>query len=204
MTGAEGLQRAVDEAARIIVSGGLVAYPTESVYGLAVDATNEKAIERVFSVKKRSLTSPILILVSSLEMLGLYVDHIPPIAFGLIREFWPGGLTLVFQASPAVSPLLNAGSGKIAVRLSSHPFATKLVLSIGLPITGTSANISGQSACRNVEEVLGSFEGQVDLIIDGGTSPENRGSTILDVTVHPPEILREGIVHKSKLKLSST
>ncbi|MDY6881351.1 MAG: L-threonylcarbamoyladenylate synthase [Desulfatiglans sp.] len=200
---AGGFEKAVDEAGRVLRSGGLVAYPTESVYGLAVDATNEKGIERVFSLKKRPLTRPILILVSSLDMLGRYVADIPPIAHGLIKEFWPGGLTLVFRADPAVSPLLHAGSGKIAARLSSHPFVRGLVMSLGNPITGTSANISGQSACRNAQEVLSFFEDKVDLIVDGGTCAESRGSTILDVTVDPPKILREGMVDKDRLNLIS-
>jgi len=161
-------QNAITKASEVLLSGGLVAYPTESFYGLAADSTNEKAIRRLFLVKQRSPGQPVLILIPSLGVLDQYVDHIPPIAYQLIKEFWPGGLTLVFEAGPKVSPLLTAGTGKIGIRLSPHPVATALAQAIGCPITGTSANISSEPACRNAEEVLHSFGEGVDLVLDGG------------------------------------
>ena len=159
------LQGSVHRAADSLLSGGLVAYPTESFYGLGVDATNKEAIKRLFLVKKRRTSRPVLILIPSLDVLEQYVDHIPRIAHQLIEAFWPGGLSLVFVAGPKVASLLTAGTGKIGVRLSSHPVATALTRAAGVPITGTSANISGEPACRNVGEVLESFGEGVDLIL---------------------------------------
>jgi L-threonylcarbamoyladenylate synthase len=193
-------QNAIKKASDILLSGGLVAYPTESFYGLAVDSTNENAIRRLFLLKQRSPGRPLLILIPSIEVLDRYVAHIPPIAHQLIDEFWPGALTLVFEAGPKVSPLLTAGTDKIGIRLSPHPVATALAQAIGAPITGTSANISGKPACRNAGEVSGSFKEWVDLILDGGATTGKIGSTVLDITVDPPKILREGMVQKSALE----
>ena len=193
-------QNAIHKASDILLAGGLVAYPTESFYGLAVDSTNENAIRRLFLLKQRSPGRPLLILIPSIEVLDQYVAHIPPIAHQLIEDFWPGGLTLVFEAGPKVSPLLTAGTDKIGIRLSPHPVATALAQAIGAPITGTSANISGKPACRNAGEVSASFKEWVDLILDGGETTGKIGSTVLDITVDPPQILREGMVQKSELK----
>jgi len=193
-------QNAINKASDILLSGGLVAYPTESFYGLAVDSTNENAIRRLFLLKQRSPGRPLLILIPSVQALDQYVASIPPIAHQLIDEFWPGGLTLVFEASPKVSPLLTAGTDKIGIRLSPHPVATALAQAIGAPITGTSANISGKPACRNAGEVSGSFKEWVDLILDGGATTGKVGSTVLDITVDPPLILREGMIHKGRLE----
>ncbi len=193
-------QNAINKASDILLSGGLVAYPTESFYGLAVDSSNEDAIRRLFLVKQRSPGRPLLILIPSVEVLDRYVGHIPQIARQLMEEFWPGALTLVFEAGQKVSPLLTAGTDKIGIRLSPHPVATALAQAIGGPITGTSANISGKPACRNAGEVSGSFRKWVDLILDGGATTGKVGSTVLDVTVCPPKILREGMVQKSDLE----
>ena len=193
-------QSAINRAAETLLSGGLVAYPTESFYGLAVDATNEKAIQRLFRAKKRRGSRPVLILIPSIEILSRYVDPIPPVALRLIEKFWPGGLTLVFGVGPNVSPLLTAGTNKIGVRLSSHPVAMALTQAIGVPISGTSANISGEPACRNADEVSACLGEGVDLILDGGMTTGKAGSTVLDVTVDPPQILREGMIHQSRLE----
>ena len=113
---------------------------------------------------------------------------------------WPGGLTLVFEAGPRTPGSLTAGTGKIGVRLSSHPIATGLAQSAGLPITGTSANVSGEPACIKAEEVSRSLGRTVDLILDGGETEGGKGSTILDITVKPPRVLREGMVSREDLK----
>ncbi len=196
----EGLKKALKGAAECLLSGGLVAFPTESFYGLAVDATNEAAIRRLFSVKKRQAVRPVLILIPSSDVLDQYVKRIPLITHQLIGNFWPGALTLIFEAGSTVSPLLTAGTGKIGIRLSSHPIATALARAIGVPITGTSANISGKPACRKAEEVLRSFGEEVDFVLDGGETEGQIASTVLDITVHPPRILREGMVKKTELK----
>lgn len=190
---------AIREAGEILLAGGLVAYPTESFYGLAADATNEAAIKRLFLLKKRSPDSPVLILIPSAQVLDKYVRHIPPIAPKLIKKFWPGGLTLIFESGPDVSPLLTSGTGKIGIRLSSNHVATALTRAIGFPISGTSANISGEPPCRNADEVRRSLGDAVDLILDGGETRGEIGSTVLDVTVDPPRILRHGMVSQDKI-----
>jgi L-threonylcarbamoyladenylate synthase len=198
--GAEDLDAGLEMAGNIISDGGAVAFPTESFYGLGVDATNEKAIQRLFAIKRRKSDHPVLILIASREMLDQYVDHVPNVANTLIREFWPGGLTMVFEAGLKTPRSLTAGTGKIGVRLSSHPIATGLAQRMGLPITGTSANVSSEPACINADEVSRSLGSTVDLILDGGETEGGKGSTILDVTVEPPRILREGMVSREDLR----
>jgi L-threonylcarbamoyladenylate synthase len=192
-------ETAFSEAGKILLSGGLVAYPTESFYGLAADANNETAIKRLFNAKKRSSGSPVLILIPAVEVLDKYVHHIPPTAMKLIKKFWPGGLTLVFEAGPDISPLLTSGTGTIGIRLSSHPVATALTRAIGAPISGTSANLSGEPPCRNADEVRRSLGNAVDLILDGGETQGVVGSTVLDVSVEPPRILRQGMVSQDEI-----
>lgn len=196
----QDIQSAIHSAAQCLLSGWLVAYPTESFYGLAVDATNEDALKRLFLVKKRRTNRPVLILIQSIQVVEQYVTYIPQVAHRVIEAFWPGGLTLVFEASPKISPLLTAGTGKIGIRLSSHPVATALAREIQRPITGTSANISGEPACRNVEEILRVFGEGIDLIMDGGQTAGEIGSTVLDVTADPPRILREGMIQQDQLE----
>ena len=194
------LQEAVDRASQCMKTGGLVSYPTETFYGLGADATNETAVHRLFSAKGRPADRPVLILIPSKESLDRYVKKIPPVAHKLIEAFWPGALTLVFGAGHEISPLLTAGTGKIGIRLSSHPVATALTRAMGVPVTGTSANISGQPACRNAEKVSIIFGKKVDFILDGGQTEGQAASTLLDVTVNPPRILREGMVPKNQLE----
>jgi len=161
--------------------------------------TLKEAIERLFLVKKRRSENPVLILIPSEESLCRYVTSIPDIAHHLIRQFWPGGLTIIFQADPNIPALLTAGTGKIGVRLSSHPIATGLTRTAGVPITGTSANISGQPACVNALEVFHSLGKGVDIILNGGETKGAPGSTILDVTTTPPRIIREGMISSGQL-----
>jgi L-threonylcarbamoyladenylate synthase len=196
----EDLGSAIRQAAGVIHSGGVVALPTESFYGLAVDATNEKAIRRLLHLKKRRPDHPILILMGSRNGLEGMVQDIPRIAWKLMDAFWPGGLTLVFKAGSGVSPLLTGGGDKIGIRLSSHPIPTELAHAAGVPITGTSANLSGQIPCTEAEDVLLSLGEELDLLLDGGKTAGGKGSTVLDVTVDPPGVLREGIVSSQTLQ----
>lgn len=191
---------ALARAAELVLSGGVVAIPTESFYGLAVNALDERAIRRLLTIKRRREDHPILILIPSVGDLNRYVARVSPLALGLINRFWPGGLTLVFEAGTEISPLLTSGTGKIGIRLSSHPMATGLAKAVGLPITGTSANLTGEPACVSAGEVLHALGQEVDLILDGGKTAGGMGSTILDVTVDPPKILREGMVGRDRLK----
>jgi L-threonylcarbamoyladenylate synthase len=191
---------AIQEAAQVILTGGVVAVPTESFYGLSVHALNEKAIERLFQVKGRREDNPVLVLIASRETLESYVTKISDRASKLMECFWPGGLTLVFFADPILPPSLTAGTGKIGVRLSSHLVPKELARVVGAPITGTSANRSGQPSCSTAEEVMEAVGEDIDLILDGGKTPGGKGSTVLDVTLDPPVVVREGLVSRDELR----
>lgn len=182
------------EAVRVLCEGGVVAFPTETFYGLGADARNETAVEQIFRIKGRNFRNPISVIVADDREVIPLVEEIPAAAQILMKTFWPGPLTLVFRASSSVLPRLTADTGKIGIRVSSHPLARLLTGGLGGPLTATSANLSGGPECSSADAViraLGEFPGSV---IDGGETPGGAGSTILDVTVFPPRILREGAI----------
>ena len=194
------LRNQVLEAAEILKSGGLVAYPTETFYGLATDIGNNSAIGKLFSVKRRAVGKPVLLLIPALESLERYAAHVSETAKRLMDAFWPGGLTLVFKAQRDVSELLTGGTGKIGIRLSSHPVAAALARAVGSAITGTSANISGAPPCSTPDGVFKALGKNVDKILDGGETPGQKPSTVLDVTTRPHAVLREGLISKEMLQ----
>jgi L-threonylcarbamoyladenylate synthase len=176
----------------LLRQGGVGAYPTETFYGLGVDASNPEAIARVFDLKKRDRGKPISLLVSDDVMLRQVVEEISPLAQFLMAKYWPGPLTLVFRAKATVSSWLTAGTGKIAVRISSHEIPTALIAHFGRPLTTTSANISGEGSFVHLDDVISSLAGSLDFVIDGGSLAGRLGSSIIDITVDPPRLLREG------------
>ena len=182
------------KAVRIIEEGGVIAYPTETFYGLGADGRNENAIEKIFLIKGRDIRNPLSVIIGDRRDLKDLAEEIPEIALCLIETFWPGALTIVFKASQNVSSRLTAGTGKIGIRISSHPLATALVKAFRHPITATSANPSGAGDCNSVPEVIKCIGDKIDAVIDGGRTPGGKGSTIIDVTARPPVILREGII----------
>ena len=190
----------IAKAVEILKAGGVIAYPTETFYGLGVDGGNEKAIEEIFLIKGRNFKNPVSVIIGDERYLIHLTEDVPEISRQFIKNFWPGALTIVFKASPHVSHLLTAGTGKIGVRVSSHPIAAALAKALTHPITATSANVSGAMECTNAAEVLQSIGDRIDLVIDGGQTPGTAGSTILDVTAFPPVVLREGIISASLIK----
>ncbi len=195
----ESLKEGLNEAVKIISKGGIVAFPTESFYGLGVDATNSDAIKRLFRVKKRDPDLPILVFISSLGELPKYAASIPTKAKRMGEKFWPGGLTMLFKSSPAFPSVLTAGKEKVGIRISGHPLVGALLRALNFPITGTSANISGSPPCIKAEEVEEYLDNDLDLILDGGVTQGKYPSTILDVTTDPPLIIREGIIKAEKI-----
>ena len=181
-------------AVEILKLGGIVAYPTETFYGLGVDAFNQEAIRKIFLIKKRSFSLPLLVFISKPDYLPRYVRDVPAVACRLMERFWPGPLTMIFFASLQVPLLLTANTQKIAIRISSHPVANALVSMINGPLTSTSANISGGQSPVTAEEVLHQLGDNVDLIIDGGPAAGENASTIIDVTVSPPQLVRQGVI----------
>jgi L-threonylcarbamoyladenylate synthase len=190
----------IDEAVALLRKGGVIAFPTETFYGLGADAGNEKAIEKIFKIKGRDFRNPISVIIGKKEDLTDLVEGIPALAEALMARFWPGPLTLVFRASGLVNPGLTAGTGKIGIRLSSHPIATALAGAIGRALTATSANLSGKKECPSAGEVLDQLGGSLDGVIDGGSTAGGPGSTILDVTCDPPRILRHGAISAARLQ----
>ncbi len=182
------------QAARAISSGGLVVFPTRCLYGLAADAGNAAAVQKVFQAKGRSPEKPVLILIRHPDDLAALVTAVPDTAAILMEKIWPGGLTLVFQASAAVPAALTAGTGKIGIRTPAHPVARALVEAVGGPVTGTSANVSGQSGCSRIDSLAGEVFDAADLIIDAGHLAGGAGSTVVDVTRKEPVILRSGAI----------
>jgi L-threonylcarbamoyladenylate synthase len=189
--------RGIKKAAQIILRGGIIAFPTETFYGLAADALNEAALEKVFQVKKREEGKPILLLIADQSWLKGLVQEISPLAEQLMEKFWPGPLTLVFNASPQLSPLLTADTGKIGIRLSPHPVTQALVQAVGRAITGTSANLSGQPGTLTAREVFQSLGESLDAVLDGGKTAGGPGSTVLDVSDPSPRLIREGMITRN-------
>lgn len=187
------------EAVKIMKEGGVIAYPTETFYGLGADIRNTQALEKIYAIKGRDFDKPISIIIDSREGLATFARDITPAAEALMDRFWPGGITLLFTASLHVPEKLTAKTGKIGIRLSSNPVATLLAQNLSGAITATSANRSGQEECVSIEEVMDSIGENLDAVIDGGRTPGGLGSTIIDATVDPPVIVREGIIPLSAL-----
>ena len=189
-------EKIIARAAEILADGGVIAYPTETFYGLGVDATNQTAIEKIFTIKGRDFKNPISLIVGHPDEIYHLVKNIPQAAQKLMGEFWPGALTIVFSASEKVSPLLTAGTGKIGLRVSSHPTALNIAQTLKKPLTATSANLSGAPECSLASAVVEQMGDKINAIIDGGKTPGGQTSTIIDVTCDPPVILREGTIRK--------
>ena len=185
------------EAVRVLREGGVVTFPTETFYGLGADARNEAAVEKIFRIKGRNFRNPLPVIVADEGELIPLVEEIPATATILMQTFWPGPLTLIFRAAPSVSSRLTGGTGKIGIRVSSHPIARFLAAGLAGPLTATSANPSGGPECSSADAVIRTLSDLPDAVIDGGATPEGAGSTILDVTVFPPRILREGAIPHS-------
>lgn len=182
------------QAAEVLREGKVLAYPTETFYGLGVDVMNERAIKRLYDLKRRDVSLPIAILVADMPMLETCVERIPDAARLLMRAFWPGPLTILFPAGPKISRSLTTNTGKIGLRISSHPVAAALVRLLGGPITTTSANLSGFPPSCNLKHVQKYFADRLDGIVDGGECPPSHGSTVVDVADETMAIVRDGAI----------
>ncbi len=192
-------EKTIAEAVKILRGGGVVAFPTETFYGLGADARQEAAVEKIFHLKGRNARNPISVIVDNDQAAILLVEEMPPAAHILMQKFWPGPLTMLLRASTAVLPRLTGGTGKIGIRVSSHTIARMLAKRLAGPLTATSANLSGERECSTAEEVLHAFGESLDAVIDGGKTTGGLGSTILDVTVSPPLVRREGVVSRTEI-----
>jgi L-threonylcarbamoyladenylate synthase len=187
------------KAREVFQNGGVIAYPTETFYGLGVDPFNVEAVKRLFFLKGRPSKSPISLIIKDRPMLERLVQGVPPAAEKLIKRFWPGPLTIIFRAKAGLPAELLADTGKVGVRVSSNPVAQRLIEELDYPITATSANPSGKEPPRSSSEVIEYFNGSIDMLIDGGILTGRYGSTIVDITDNRIEIIREGEIPASKL-----
>ncbi|KXB05827.1 hypothetical protein AKJ53_01910 [candidate division MSBL1 archaeon SCGC-AAA382F02] len=189
----------LERAAKVLKNGDLVIYPTETVYGIATDATSDEATAKVFKAKARPLEKPISAAVDSLSM-SYYVGKVTSQEEILIEEFLPGPLTVLVEARPAVSEILSAGTGKIGIRIPDNSVALELIKTVGGPITSTSANVSGSPAPARLDEAIDQLEKHVELALDVGELPIGEPSTVVDVTGEDIRILREGPISKSDIR----
>ncbi len=190
----------IAEAADVLRNGGLVAFPTETVYGLGADALNPDAVKKVFVAKGRPADNPLIVHLAGFEKLEEYVDEIPPLAATLARVFWPGPLTLVMKRSILVSDLISAGLDTVAVRVPNHPIALALLREFGEGIVAPSANLSGRPSPTTAQHVESDLSGRIEMILDVGATDIGVESTVLDVTQNPPAILRLGGLTKEEIE----
>jgi L-threonylcarbamoyladenylate synthase len=183
---------ALAHAAAVLREGGLVAFPTETFYGLGAAAGDPAAVRRVFRVKARTESKPLLVLVDSIAMAESLAGEVTPRARELMARHWPGALTLVMRARAELPTELTAGTGTIGVRLSGHPVARGLVRALGGPVTAPSANLEDAAPPTSVADVLRALDGAIDLALDGGVTAGGPASSVVDVTADPPRILRQG------------
>jgi L-threonylcarbamoyladenylate synthase len=185
---------AICEGATVLRRGGLVVFPTETVYGLGADALNEAALRELFLAKGRPADHPVIVHVAAVDHLDPLIAEAPPTARKLAAAFWPGPMTLVFRRSALVSDLVTGGLGTVGLRVPSHPVAQSLLQQFGGPIAAPSANPFGRVSATRAEHVLEDLNGRVDLVLDGGPCPVGLESTIIDVTGDPPAVLRPGAI----------
>ena len=190
----------VGRAIEILKAGGIVAFPTDTVYGLGGDAFNSEVAERIYRVKQRPRSIPLPVLVADSTQVDAVVDCTPGIARFLIKCFWPGGLTLVLPKVASLPEIISAGSDKVAIRIPNHVVPLAIIHGLGAPIIGTSANISDKPSPVTAQEVEQQLGSEIDLIINMGRCPGGLESTVVDVTGETPVILRQGIIPEDEIK----
>jgi len=194
------IQQQVERGVSILKQGGIVAYPTDTVYGLGASANLQSAVERVYQVKERPRNMALPLLLANISQISEIAKPMPPVAWLLARSFLPGALTIVLPKSKSVPDFTAAGGMTVAIRIPAHPVPVALIEGLGVPIVGTSANLSGKPSTLTADEVYSQFGDKIDLIIDGGRCLGGKESTIVDVTGETPVILREGAISKAELK----
>lgn len=183
----------------LLRNGGIIAFPTDTAYGLGVDPFNQSSVDRIFQIKGRPETKPILLLVNSLVM-AKSVSEPSDTFYRVVEQFWPGPLTLIVSAAVSLPANVTANTKTVGLRLPAAPFAMTLLNHFGKPVTATSANRSGLAAPVTIAEVREQLGDSVDAVIDGGMLPARGGSTVLDLTVDPPAVLREGPISFAALE----
>ena len=184
----------VREAAEALARGAIVAFPTDTLYGLAVDPRNDRAVDRVYAVKGRAFDHPLPLIAADEDQAATQAGELSELARALATEFWPGPLTLIVAAHPTLCARVHARTGQVAVRVPAHATARALARAAGHPITATSANISGGTPASTGEEVMAALDNSIDLLLDAGPTPGGLPSTIVDATGTTPRLVRAGVV----------
>lgn len=193
-------QHDIQRAAAILRSGGLVAIPTETVYGLGADGLNTAAVEHIFRAKGRPQDNPLILHVPDDTWLTRYCCHIPDKAYTLTKRFWPGPLTLILPRKPVVPDAVTAGLDTVGMRCPDHPLTRAIIAAAGVPVAAPSANTSGKPSPTTAVHVLDDMDGKIDAVVDGGPCSVGVESTILDLTCTPPRLLRPGGVTLEQLR----
>ena len=186
-------------AQHLLRSGEVVAFPTDTVYGVGAHAFQPEAVAALYAVKNRPTTKAIPILVAQIEDMARVARHVPAVAWELAERFWPGALTLVLPRAEQIPSVVTAGGDTVAVRYPDHPTPLVLMRSAGAPLAATSANLSGQPSPTSALQVAEQLAGRVRLIIDGGRCPGGVPSTVVDLSVEPPRLLRAGAISAREL-----
>lgn len=189
----------ISGAAELIVSGALVAVPTETVYGLAGNGLDVRAVERIYEVKGRPEVKPLSLMVPGPEAMELYCEEVPEQACALAEKFWPGPLTVILKSKPEVPEIVRAGGETVGLRCPDHPDTLELLRSCGVPLAAPSANPSGLPSPKTAAEVLNYFDGRIEAVIDGGACGLGRESTIIDLSRRPFRVLRQGALPEEEI-----
>jgi len=190
---------AVRRAVALLRAGAVVALPTETVYGLAANALDIAAVSRIFQIKGRPANNPLIVHVASQSMARRCVTEFPAVAEKLSQAFWPGPLTLVLHGAAQIPANVTAGGNTVAIRWPAHPFIQAVIRECDFPLAAPSANLSNQISPTNADHVRSQLSGKISLIVDGGQSQVGIESTVLDLTVSPPVILRPGMIHAESI-----
>ncbi len=193
-------QQQLERGISILKRGGIVAFPTDTVYGLGAGVSIRRAVERVYAVKERPRNMPLPLLLADTSQIAKVAYPVPPIAWLLIHNFLPGALTIVLHKASSVSDIITGGGVTVALRIPAHPIPVALARGLGTPIVGTSANLSGRPSPLIADEVYSQFGNKIDLVIDGGRCPGGKESTVVDVTGETPVVLREGAISREELE----
>ena len=196
----QGIQQQVEKGISILGKGGIVAFPTDTVYGLGAGANLHQAVERIYQLKGRPRNVALPLLLAHISQIGEVAESVPPIVWLLARQFLPGALTIVLHKSKSVPDIITGGGTTVAVRVPAHPIPVALADGLGMPIVGTSANLSSEPSALTAGEVYSQFGDKIDLVIDGGRCPGGRESTVVDVTGERPVVLREGAISHGELR----
>lgn len=194
------IQRQVESGIDVLKKGGIIAFPTDTVYGLGACFNNLAAVERIYRAKNRKHSMGLPLLVADESQINEVAEPVPQTAWLLVRRFMPGALTIVLPRSKSVPDIVTGGGETVAVRIPAHPVPIALIRGLGKPVIGTSANVSGRQSALTADEVRSQFGDGIDMVIDGGKCVGGKESTIIDVTGDIPKILREGAISRTELE----